>query len=111
MRVVGRVVSIKPYGVFVRVEPEIDGLLHANDATWTGSPKELLNEISVGDDMELVVLHYDPFKRRIGLGLKQVSEVIPPDYVWEEDKTNGPCAADDAGRDPSGDEATLAAAL
>ena len=95
VRVVGRIVSVKHYGAFIRLEPDIDGLLHARDMTWTKSENDVLNGLSLDDELEVVILTYDAHRRRIGLGLRQVAEVIPPGYDYgDENEGNGPPASD-----------------
>ena len=104
VRVVGRVVSIKHYGAFVRVEPDMDGLLHTHDMTWTKPETAVIDGLSVDDELEMVVLSYDCFRRRLGLGLKQVTEVIPPNYEYEDDiEGRSPFGAGRGGTDGNAD--------
>lgn len=62
------------FGVFVEIEPGIDGLLRAQELSWTrriGSPKEVLKK---DEEIEIVVLDVDEEKERISLSLKQATE-------------------------------------
>jgi len=75
-RVRGNVVNIMNYGVFVRLEDGIEGLVHISEMSWTrrlSHPSELL---SLGDEIEVVVLNVNKEKQEISLGLKQ-TEVNP----------------------------------
>jgi len=75
-RVKGVVVNIMGYGVFVRLEEGVEGLVHISEMSWTkrlAHPSEMLN---VGDEIEVVVLNVNKEKREISLGLKQ-TEVNP----------------------------------
>ena len=70
-RVKGTVVNIMNYGVFVRLEEGIEGLVHISEMSWTKRvthPGEMLN---LGDEIEVVVLDVNREKQEISLGLKQ----------------------------------------
>ena len=69
-RVHGEVRSLTDYGAFVDIGG-VDGLLHVSDIAWTRitSPADVL---SVGQQIEAVVLKVDQEKRRISLGMKQL---------------------------------------
>lgn len=71
LKVTGKVVNVMNYGVFVRLEEGIEGLVHISEMSWTrrlGHPSEMLN---LGDEVEVVVLNVDKGKREISLGIKQ----------------------------------------
>ena len=65
----GTVKNITEYGAFIDLGG-IDGLLHKTDMSWgrINHPSELFN---VGDEVEVVVLKFDPEKERVSLGYKQ----------------------------------------
>ncbi|RKY25543.1 MAG: 30S ribosomal protein S1 [Planctomycetota bacterium] len=70
-RVKGKVVNVMNYGVFVRLEDGIEGLVHISEMSWTrrlNHPSEVLN---LGDEIEVVVLSINKDKQEISLGLKQ----------------------------------------
>ena len=70
-RVKGTVVNVMNYGVFVRLEDGIEGLVHISEMSWTrrlSHPSELLNQ---GDEIEVMVLNVNKDKQEISLGLKQ----------------------------------------
>ncbi|MFA7484973.1 MAG: 30S ribosomal protein S1, partial [Phycisphaerae bacterium] len=70
-RVKGTVVNVMNYGVFVRLEDGIEGLVHISEMSWTkrlAHPNEMLN---LGDQIEVVVLNVNKEKQEISLGLKQ----------------------------------------
>ncbi len=62
------------YGVFVEIEEGVDGLIHISDLSWTKKIKHPAEFISVGDDIEVVVLEIDKNNRRLSLGHKQLEE-------------------------------------
>lgn len=68
----GVVKSITPFGVFIEIEEDIEGLIHISDISWTKRiyhPKEVLNK---GDELEVKVLSIDKTLHRIALGIKQL---------------------------------------
>jgi small subunit ribosomal protein S1 len=70
-KVKGKVVNIMNYGVFVRLEDGIEGLVHISEMSWTkrlAHPSELVN---LGDEVEIVVLNINKEKQEISLGIKQ----------------------------------------
>jgi small subunit ribosomal protein S1 len=77
-RVKGKVVSIARYGAFVELEKGLEGLVHISEMSWTQHVKHPSALLSVGDEIEVVVLNIDKENRKISLGLKQVE----PD-PWE----------------------------
>jgi len=75
-RVSGKVVNVMNYGVFVRLEDGIEGLVHISEMSWTkriSHPSEILK---LGDEIEVVVLSVNREKQEISLGLKQ-TEINP----------------------------------
>jgi len=70
-KVKGKVVNVMSYGVFVRLEDGIEGLVHISEMSWTkrlSHPGEIVN---LGDEIEVVVLSVNKEKQEISLGLKQ----------------------------------------
>ncbi len=70
----GVVRNLTNFGVFVELEPGIDGLVHISDMSWTDKvnhPSEVVNK---SDELEVVILSVDFDNRRISLGHKQVEE-------------------------------------
>ncbi len=75
-KVKGTVVNVMNYGVFVRLEEGVEGLVHISEMSWTrrlAHPGEILN---LGDEIEVVVLNVNKDKQEISLGLKQ-TEINP----------------------------------
>ena len=80
MRVQGKVVSLTDYGAFVELEPGIEGLIHISEMTWNKRVKHPSKIVSVGSNVDVVVLDIDTEARRISLGLKQ-TEPNPWDVI------------------------------
>jgi small subunit ribosomal protein S1 len=75
-RVRGTVVNIMNYGVFVRLEEGVEGLVHISEMSWTkrlSHPSEMVN---LRDEIEVVVLNINKEKHEISLGIKQ-TEINP----------------------------------
>ncbi|RJQ81723.1 MAG: 30S ribosomal protein S1 [Desulfobacteraceae bacterium] len=70
-RVSGRVVSLTDYGAFVELEEGIEGLIHVSEMSWTRKVRHPNKVVSVGEEVEAVVLDIKPENRRISLGMKQ----------------------------------------
>ena len=68
----GRVRNITSFGVFVEVEPGIDGLVHISDLSWTKKVRHPGEMVKKGQDLDVVILNIDEKERRISLGHKQV---------------------------------------
>ncbi|MGD2096289.1 MAG: 30S ribosomal protein S1 [Desulfobacterales bacterium] len=71
-RVTGKVVSLTDYGAFVELEEGIEGLIHVSEMSWTRKIRHPSKVVSVGEQVEAVVLDIKPDSRRISLGMKQV---------------------------------------
>ena len=71
-RVTGKVVSLTDYGAFIELEEGIEGLIHVSEMSWTRKIRHPSKIVSVGDQVEAVVLDIKPESRRISLGMKQV---------------------------------------
>jgi small subunit ribosomal protein S1 len=68
----GKVKSITDFGVFVEIEPGIDGLVHISDLSWTKKVRHPSELFKKGDDVEAVVLGIDVEQERVSLGIKQL---------------------------------------
>jgi len=71
-RIIGRIVSLTDYGAFVELEEGIEGLIHVSEMSWTRKIRHPSKVVSVGEEVEAVVLDIKPENRRISLGIKQI---------------------------------------
>lgn len=78
----GRVGSVREFGAFVDLGAGVQGLLHVSEMSWSrvSNPAEM---VKVGDEITVKVLRVDEEKRKISLGLKQLS-ADPWSKVQEE---------------------------
>lgn len=82
-RLKGTVSSVTDYGVFVELEPGVEGLVHVSEISWSRraqSPKRIFHK---GQEVEVQVLGVDTVEKRISLGMKQFQE-NPWDRVQEK---------------------------
>jgi small subunit ribosomal protein S1 len=70
-RVKGKVVNIMNYGVFVRLEDGIEGLVHISEMSWTRRLSHPGEMVSLGDEIEVAVLNVNKERQEISLGIKQ----------------------------------------
>jgi small subunit ribosomal protein S1 len=73
-RVTRKVVKITNAGAFIELDEGIDGFLHADDISWTKKVKNPGSDLSVGQEIEVMVISLDKENRNIKLGIKQLSE-------------------------------------
>ena len=70
-RLFGKITNIADYGAFVELEPGIEGLVHVSEMDWTNKNVAPSKIVTLGDEVEVMVLEIDEDKRRISLGMKQ----------------------------------------
>ncbi|MGC8469006.1 MAG: 30S ribosomal protein S1 [Acetobacteraceae bacterium] len=75
----GRVTNITDYGAFVELEPGVEGLVHVSEMSWTKKNVHPGKIVATSQEVEVMVLDVDGAKRRISLGLKQVTR-----NPWEQ---------------------------
>jgi small subunit ribosomal protein S1 len=90
-RAKGEVVNITNYGAFVKLEAGLEGLVHISEMSWTRRISHPSEIVTVGDEVEIVVLDINKGKQEISLGMKQtevnpwtkVAEKYPPNTIVE----------------------------
>jgi small subunit ribosomal protein S1 len=73
-RLKGRVTNLTDYGCFVEIEEGVEGLVHVSEMDWTNKNIHPSKVVSLGDEVEVMVLDIDEERRRISLGLKQCKQ-------------------------------------
>ncbi|PWF23027.1 30S ribosomal protein S1 [Alcaligenaceae bacterium SJ-26] len=82
-RLFGKVTNLTDYGAFVEVESGIEGLVHVSEMDWTNKNVDPRKVVTLGEEVEVMVLEIDEDRRRISLGMKQCRP-----NPWEEFSTN-----------------------
>lgn len=75
----GKVTNIADYGAFVEIEDGVEGLVHVSEMDWTNKNVNPRKFVSVGQEVNVMILEIDPERRRISLGMKQCRA-----NPWEE---------------------------
>ncbi|MEM7431753.1 MAG: 30S ribosomal protein S1 [Pseudomonadota bacterium] len=70
-RLFGKVTNIADYGCFVEIEDGVEGLVHVSEMDWTNKNVNPARVVSVGEEVEVMVIEIDEERRRISLGIKQ----------------------------------------
>ncbi len=78
-RLYGQVSNITDYGCFVEIEDGVEGLVHVSEMDWTNKNVNPNKVVTLGDEVEVVILEIDEERRRISLGMKQCKA-----NPWEE---------------------------
>ena len=65
--------NITDFGMFVAIDTNTDGMIHASDLSWEGNGTELLKNYNKNDEVECKVLSIDVDKDRVALGVKQLA--------------------------------------
>ena len=75
----GNVSNITDYGCFVEIEDGVEGLVHVSEMDWTNKNVNPNKVVTLGDEVEVVILEIDEERRRISLGMKQCRQ-----NPWDE---------------------------
>ena len=73
-KVKGSIVNVADYGAFLELFPGVEGLIHVSEMSWSQHLRNPQDFISVGDELEAVVLTIDREERKMSLGIKQLTE-------------------------------------
>lgn len=68
-RVRGNVTGIQPYGVFVALDDETQGLVHISELKH-GFIKEIEDVVSIGDEVDVIVMDIDEYSKKISLSMR-----------------------------------------
>jgi len=70
-RIFGKVTNIADYGCFVEIEEGVEGLVHVSEMDWTNKNVNPSKVVTIGEEVEVMVIEIDEERRRISLGIKQ----------------------------------------
>ena len=72
--VMAKVTNLTDYGFFAEIESGVEGLVHVSEIDWTNKNIHPSKVVQLGDSLEVMILVVDEEKRRISLGVKQLTE-------------------------------------
>lgn len=72
-KVKGKVVVIADYGAFIEIAEGVEGLIHVSEMSWSTHLRSAQDFVSLGDEVEAVVLTLDRDERKMSLGIKQLT--------------------------------------
>ena len=80
--------NITEFGIFAKLNENIDGLIHKNDLSWTDSNGDRsLKKYQKGQNIQVKILEIDPEKEKISFGIKQLT--ADPFHEFFKDKSKG----------------------
>lgn len=71
-RVKGKITNLVPYGAFVQIEEGVEGLVHVSELSWTKRITRPSDVLTVGQEVEAVVLGINKEEQKISLGVRQL---------------------------------------
>ncbi len=73
-RISGKVVNLMPYGAFVEIEEGVEGMVHVSEMSWTKRVARASDMLSVGQEVEAVILSINKDEQKISLGMRQTED-------------------------------------
>ena len=70
----GKVTNFADYGVFIELRDGLEGLVHSSEISWLKSNQNPRKTLTIGQEVEFVVLEVDTEKHRVSLSIKQCQE-------------------------------------
>lgn len=90
--VIGKVIKVNPFGLFVELDPEIHGLCHISELSHK-PVKDPLDIVKPDESIKFRIISLDPQEHRLGLSIKAIDKL--PEASKEETKNNGQETAED----------------
>lgn len=87
-RLFGKVSNITDYGCFVEIEEGVEGLVHVSEMDWTNKNVNPAKVVTLGQEVEVMILDIDEERRRISLGMKQCSNNPWDDFGTTHNKND-----------------------
>jgi small subunit ribosomal protein S1 len=72
-KIKGKVVNLMPYGAFLEIEEGVEGLIHVSEMSWTKRVTRAGDVLSVGDEVEAIVLDLQKEQKKLSLGMRQIT--------------------------------------
>lgn len=71
-KVSGKITNLMPYGAFVQIEEGVEGLIHVSELSWTKRIARPSDVLTMGQEIEAVVLGVNKEEQKISLGVRQL---------------------------------------
>ncbi|MCK9588353.1 MAG: 30S ribosomal protein S1 [Terrimicrobiaceae bacterium] len=71
-KVSGKITNLMPYGAFVQIEEGVEGLIHVSELSWTKRIARPSDVLTLGQEIEAVVLGVNKEEQKISLGVRQL---------------------------------------
>jgi len=71
-KVSGKITNLMPYGAFVQIEEGVEGLIHVSELSWTKRIARPSDVLTLGQDVEAIVLGVNKEEQKISLGVRQL---------------------------------------
>ena len=72
-KIKGKIVNVADYGSFLEIIPGVEGLIHVSEMSWSTHLRSAQDFVTVGDEVEAVILTLDRDTRKMSLGIKQIT--------------------------------------
>jgi len=79
----GKVVSLTDYGIFIELQPGVEGLIHVSEMSWNKRIRHPSKIVNIGQMVSAVILDIDTSTKRISLGMKQAQ---PNPWLYLEER-------------------------
>jgi len=86
-KITGKVVSTKEFGVFVELEPGVEGLIHVSELSWTRNFKHPKEIVEIDSPVEVVVIEANPQDKKLSLSLRQIEK--SPWQIFKDENNIG----------------------
>lgn len=73
-KISGKVVSVADYGAFIEIKPGVEGLVHVSEMSWSSHLRNPSEYLTVGQDIEALVIALDREEHKMSLGIKQLTQ-------------------------------------
>jgi small subunit ribosomal protein S1 len=73
-KISGKVVSVADYGAFIEIKPGVEGLVHVSEMSWSSHLRNPSEYLTVGQDIEALVISLDREEHKMSLGIKQLTQ-------------------------------------
>ena len=85
--ITGRITSLTDFGAFVEIREGVEGMIHISEVS-SNKIENLSSVLSVGQEVEAMVLRLSPENKKIGLSIKALEEAQDKKVTASHEKTS-----------------------